>query len=79
MAFTIQKMPAVVMAFMFVILFLGITVYVLNEIATQANISTISTLTQKLGDWGLTWIPILLVVIGAGLVIGVLIRSFGGR
>lgn len=79
MVLSIQKMPAIVMAFMFIIIFLGITVYVLNEIGTQANISTVSELNQKLGQWGLTWIPILLVVVGAGLVIGVLLRSFGGR
>ncbi|RPI76041.1 MAG: hypothetical protein EHM47_00960 [Ignavibacteriales bacterium] len=59
---------------------LGIGVYILSSIntaVTDAEASTvINTTTYALGDFA-DWIPIIVVVIAAAIVLGIVLSSFG--
>jgi hypothetical protein len=75
---SLGKIPAVVMSIVLAIIFVGLGVYITNQIGTQANISVITTLSTNLGSWGTTWFPIILIVAAAAIVITVLLGGFGG-
>jgi formate-dependent nitrite reductase membrane component NrfD len=79
LASKVSELSGVVMAAVLAFIFTGLGVYVVSEMGTQANISVLSTLATNLGTWGTTWFPIILIVVAASVIIGLLIRGFGGR
>lgn len=78
----IGMLPAIVMSITLAIVFIGVAVYVLSQIATNLGQNNpVSQLVTSLGTWGTTWFPIILVVAGAAIIISMLLRGFtlGGR
>lgn len=76
-------LPGAAMAFVLVGVMLAIGAYILSEINTSAGFTAGSTETNVIGNAsaGLlnlgTWLPLIALVIAAGIVIAVLVGSFG--
>lgn len=79
MASPISNLTGVALAITLTIIFIGLGVYITSQMGTQANISVLSTLANSLGNWATTWMPIILIVVAASVVIALLVRGFGGR
>ena len=79
MARKLSELPGIVMAVVLAFIFTGLGVYIVSELGSQANISVLTTLADKLGTWGTTWFPIVLIVVAAAIIITLLIKSFQGR
>ena len=82
---SLQGLPGVAMAFVLIGVMLAIGAYILSSISTSAGFATdsaaanlISNATTGLGTLG-SWLPLIALVIAAGIVIAVLVGSFGGR
>jgi len=48
------ELSGAVMAIVLAFIFVGLGVYIVQEMGNQANISVLGTLSDKLGNWG-TW------------------------
>jgi hypothetical protein len=77
LASKVSELSGVVMAAVLAFIFAGLGVYVVSQMGSQANISTLTTLSNTLGSWATTWFPIILIVVAASVIIGLLIRGFG--
>lgn len=75
----VGDISAVVMAVVLAMVFAGIGVYIVSSLGSQANISTLTNLGTSLGSWATTWFPIILIVAAAAVIIGLLLKGFGGR
>lgn len=75
----LSQLSGAVMAMVLAFIFVGLGVYVVSQMGTQGNISVLNTLSTNLGSWATTWFPIILIVLAAAIIIGLLIRGFGGR
>ena len=56
----------------------GLGIYVLSQMGTQANIPILGNISNLLGNWVITWLPIILLVVAVGIVMVVLFKSLGG-
>jgi uncharacterized BrkB/YihY/UPF0761 family membrane protein len=74
----LSELSGVVLAVVLGFIFVGLGVYVVSEMGTQANISALTTLADKLSAWATTWYPIILIVVAAAIIIALLVRGFGG-
>ena len=79
MARKLSETSGIVLTMVLAFIFAGLGVYVLNAMGAQANISVLVTLAEKLGNWAITWFPIILIVVAAALIIAVMLKGFGGR
>jgi hypothetical protein len=75
----LSEISGVVLSMVLAFIFAGLGVYIVTEMGVQANISTLTTLSEKLGTWATTWFPIILIVVAAAIVVAVMLRGFGGR
>jgi len=57
-------------------IFTGINVYVLKQIGDAGSIPLLSSFSNILGNWGATWLPIILLVGGIAIIVGLLIHGF---
>ncbi len=79
MARKLSEISGIVLSMVLAFIFAGLGVYVVTEMGTQANVTVLTTLADKLGTWATTWFPIILIVVAASLIIAVMLRGFGGR
>jgi formylmethanofuran dehydrogenase subunit B len=77
LASKVSELSGVVMAAVLAFIFVGLGVYIVSQMGTQANIQTLSTLATNLGEWATTWFPIILIVVASSVIIGLLIKGFG--
>ena len=82
---SLQGLPGVAMAFVLIGVMLAIGAYILSSITTSAGFVTNTAPANVTRDAsaGLvaiaSWLPLIALVIAAGIVIAVLVGSFGGR
>ena len=77
-ATSLRDLTPVAMSIVFFAIIAGLGIYVLTQMSTQANIPVLGNISNTLGTWVLTWIPIILIVVAVGVVITVLFRSLAG-
>lgn len=75
----LANLTGVVMAAVLAMIFLGLGTYVINQMGETGNITVLNQLSNTLGSWGTTWMPIILIVCAASIIIGLLVSGFGGR
>ena len=83
-AMGIGEIYGAVLTFVLVGVVLGIGIYILQKTAASSGLSSdavaaINSTSTNLGTFGTTWIPILLIVLGAGITISLLVSSFMGK
>lgn len=72
----ILEMFGIVLGVVVAFILTGMSVYVLKQMATPINSTVIESLADSLSSWGITWFPIILIVLGAGFIIFLLLSSF---
>jgi|UniRef100_A0A7V4KEM0 hypothetical protein len=75
----LSEVSGVALTMVLAFIFVGLGVYVVSQMGTQANITVLTTLADTLGNWATTWFPIILIVVAASIIITLLLRGFGGR
>jgi len=77
-ATSLRDLTPVAMAVVFFAIIGGLGIYVLQQMSTTGNISILGNISNLLGTWVTTWLPIILLVVAVGIVIAVLFKSLGG-
>jgi len=72
-------MTPVALGVVFFAVIVGLGIYVLNQLSTLGGIPLLGNISTVLGEWTLTWLPIILLVMAVGIVITVLFSSLSGR
>ena len=74
----LKDLTPVAMAVIFFAIIAGLGIYVLQQMATTGSIPILGNISNMLGNWVTTWLPIILLVVAVGIVITVLFKSLGG-
>jgi preprotein translocase subunit SecG len=74
----LKELTPVAMAVVFFAIIAGLGIYVLHQMSTTASIPILGNISDILGNWTLTWLPIILLVVAVGIVIAVLFKSLAG-
>jgi type II secretory pathway component PulF len=74
----LRELTPVAMAVVFFAIIAGLGIYVLQQMSTTGNIAILGNISNLLGNWVTTWLPIILLVVAVGVVITVLFKSLGG-
>jgi membrane-bound metal-dependent hydrolase YbcI (DUF457 family) len=74
----LRELTPVAMAVVFFAIIAGLGIYVLQQMSTTASIPILGNISNTLGNWVLTWLPIILLVVAVGVIITVLFKSLGG-
>jgi len=74
----LKELTPVALAVTFFAIIAGMGIYILQQMGSQGNIPILSNISNSLGNWVNTWLPIILLVVAAGVVITVLFKSLGG-
>jgi len=74
----LRELTPVALAVVFFAIIGGLGIYVLEQMSTTGNIPILGNISNLLGNWVTTWLPIILLVVAVGIVITVLFKSLGG-
>jgi membrane-bound metal-dependent hydrolase YbcI (DUF457 family) len=74
----LRDLTPVAMAVVFFAIVAGLGIYVLQQMSTTGEIPILGNISNLLGNWVTTWLPIILLVVAVGIVITVLFKSFAG-
>jgi preprotein translocase subunit SecG len=74
----LKELTPVAMAVVFFAIIAGLGIYVLQQMSTTASIPILGNISNLLGTWVTTWLPIILLVVAVGVVITVLFKSLAG-
>jgi len=74
----LKELTPVALAVVFFAIIAGLGIYVLQQMSTTGNIPILGNISNLLGNWVTTWLPIILLVVAVGIVITVLFKSLGG-
>ena len=74
----LRELTPVALAVVFFAIIGGLGIYVLEQMSTTGNIPILGNISNLLGNWITTWLPIILLVVAVGIVITVLFKSLGG-
>jgi len=74
----LRELTPVALAVVFFAIIGGLGIYVLEQMSTTGNIPILGNISNLLGNWVTTWLPLILLVVAVGIVITVLFKSLGG-
>lgn len=77
MPLIISSIVGMVLAVIVAFIITGLCIYILSQMAAaNANLNLLSTFANQLSSWGVTWYPIILMVVAAAILVGLIIHGF---